>query len=73
MLGVECVTDRRSKTPATAHVAEIVERTKARGLLIGKGGLWGQTIRIKPPMCVTKDDANYIVDCLDEVMSELSV
>ena len=48
-----------------------MEKTKERGLLIGKGGLWGQTIRLKPPMCVTKDDADFIVDCLDEVMSDL--
>lgn len=71
MIGVECVTDRKSKAPATAQVAEIMEKTKERGLLIGKGGLWGQTIRLKPPMCITKDDADYIVDCLDEVMNEM--
>jgi alanine-glyoxylate transaminase/(R)-3-amino-2-methylpropionate-pyruvate transaminase len=73
MIGIECVTDRKSKTPATAQVAEIMEKTKERGLLIGKGGLWGQTIRLKPPMCLTKDDADYIVDCLDEVLSEIAV
>jgi alanine-glyoxylate transaminase/(R)-3-amino-2-methylpropionate-pyruvate transaminase len=72
MIGIECVTDRKSKTPATAQVAEIMEKTKERGLLIGKGGLWGQTIRLKPPMCLTKDDADYIVDCLNEVIGELS-
>lgn len=73
MLGVECVTDRKTKQPATAQVAEVMEKCKERGLLIGKGGLWGQTIRIKPPMCLTKDDADYIVDCLDEVMSEIKL
>ena len=73
MIGIECVTDRKTKAPATAQVAEIMEKTKQRGLLIGKGGLWGQTIRLKPPMCVTKDDADYIVDCLDEVMSEIAI
>jgi alanine-glyoxylate transaminase/(R)-3-amino-2-methylpropionate-pyruvate transaminase len=72
MIGIECVTDRKSKTPATAQVAEIMEKAKERGLLIGKGGLWGQTIRLKPPMCLTKDDADYIVDCLDEVIGELN-
>ena len=71
MIGIECVTDRKTKQPATAQVAEIMEKTKERGLLIGKGGLWGQTIRLKPPMCLTTDDADYIVDCLDEVMSGL--
>jgi alanine-glyoxylate transaminase/(R)-3-amino-2-methylpropionate-pyruvate transaminase len=73
MIGIECVTDRKTKAPASAQVAEIMEKTKERGLLIGKGGLWGQTIRLKPPMCLTQDDADYIVDCLDEVMSEIRV
>ena len=68
MIGIECGTDRKTKTPATAQVAEIMERTKERGLLIGKGGLWGQTIRLKPPMCLTAADADFIVDCLDEVL-----
>jgi alanine-glyoxylate transaminase/(R)-3-amino-2-methylpropionate-pyruvate transaminase len=71
MLGVELVRDRKSKEPAKEEVAEVMERAKDRGLLIGKGGLWGQTIRIKPPMCITKDDADFIVDCLDEVLGEV--
>ncbi len=71
MLGVELVRDRQSKEPANTEAAEILERCKERGLLIGKGGLYGNTLRIKPPMCITKDDANFMVDCLDEVMSEL--
>jgi alanine-glyoxylate transaminase/(R)-3-amino-2-methylpropionate-pyruvate transaminase len=71
MLGIELVTDRKTRQPASAQVADIMEKTKERGLLIGKGGLWGQTIRIKPPMCVTQDDADFIVDCLDEVMADV--
>jgi alanine-glyoxylate transaminase/(R)-3-amino-2-methylpropionate-pyruvate transaminase len=73
MIGIECVTDRKTKQPASAQVNEIMEKTRERGLLIGKGGLWGQTIRLKPPMCMTKDDADFIVECLDEVMSGIAV
>jgi alanine-glyoxylate transaminase/(R)-3-amino-2-methylpropionate-pyruvate transaminase len=71
MLGVELVRDRRTKEPATAETADLLERCKDRGLLLGKGGLHGNTLRIKPPMCLTRDDADFLVDCLDEVMSQL--
>jgi alanine-glyoxylate transaminase/(R)-3-amino-2-methylpropionate-pyruvate transaminase len=68
MLGVELVRDRRTKEPANAEAAEVLELCKERGLLLGKGGLFGNTLRIKPPMCVTKDDADFLADCLDEVL-----
>ena len=48
------------------------ELAKERGLLIGKGGLLGNTLRIKPPMCLTKDDAGFLVDCLDEVLTSVT-
>ena len=68
MLGVELVRDRESKEPASTEAAEILELAKERGLLLGKGGLFGNTLRIKPPMCITNDDADYLVACLDEVL-----
>ncbi len=69
MLGVELVKDRQTKEPATAETADIVEKAKDRGLLLGKGGLYGNVIRIKPPMCITKADCGFLVDCLDECMA----
>jgi alanine-glyoxylate transaminase/(R)-3-amino-2-methylpropionate-pyruvate transaminase len=72
MLGVELVRDRRSKEPATSETADVLELCKERGLLIGKGGLAGNTLRIKPPMCLARDDADFVVDCLDEVLGVVS-
>lgn len=71
MLGVELVRDRKTKEPASTETADVLEKAKERGLLLGKGGLFGNTIRLKPPMCLTKDDADFIVDCLDEVLGEV--
>lgn len=67
MLGVELVRDRKTKEPANTEAAKVMELCKDRGLIIGKGGLFGNTLRIKPPMCITKADADFLVDCLDEV------
>ncbi len=72
MLGVELVRDRKTKEPANTETAKILELCKDRGLLIGKGGLFGNTLRIKPPMCINKSDADFMVDCLDEVMELVS-
>jgi len=69
MLGVELVQDRVSKEPASTETADVLELAKERGLLLGKGGIDGNTIRIKPPMCLTKDDADFLADCLDECLS----
>ncbi len=49
-----------------------MELMKQRQVLLGKGGLFGNTLRIKPPMCITKDDAFYLVSMLDEVLTEVS-
>lgn len=69
MLGIELVKDRTSKDPATAEAAELMELCRERGLLLGKGGLFGNVMRVKPPMCLTKDDANFLVACVDESLS----
>ena len=69
MLGVELVKDRTTKEPAKEACAEVFERCKDMGLLIGKGGLWGNTLRIKPPMCITPADATFILEVLDEALA----
>ncbi len=68
MLGIELVRNRDSREPATTETLEVLEQARDRGLLLGKGGLAGNVIRIKPPMCITRADADFIADCLDEVL-----
>ena len=69
MLGVELVKDRRTKEPAAAEAAAVVEAARVRQLLLGKGGIYGNVLRIKPPLCVTKDDADFLAAVLDECLS----
>ncbi len=72
MLGIELVTDRTTREPATAETAEVFERAKDKSLLIGKGGLYGNVLRIKPPMCLNAADADFLLGCLDEVLTEMN-
>jgi 4-aminobutyrate aminotransferase and related aminotransferases len=71
MLGIELVKDRQSKEPAKEASAQISERCREMGLLLGKGGLWGQTIRFSPPMCVNEQDADFLLEVLDRAFSDL--
>lgn len=69
MTGIELVKDRTTKEPATQECLEVFERLKDLGLLVGKGGLYANTLRIKPPMCITREDVEFIIDCLDVALS----
>src|SRR6266513_2511079 len=71
LLGIELVKDRGTKEPAKAECAEVVERSKDMGLLLGKGGLQGQTIRFSPPMNITKADADFLLEVLDQAFAGL--
>ncbi|CAL5222254.1 g4590 [Coccomyxa viridis] len=71
MLGVEMVKDQASKEPAAAETAQVMQRLRELGVLIGKGGLHGNVFRIKPPMCITTDDAEFLTEAFDLALSEL--
>ena len=71
MLGVELVKDRESKAPAKEETMQVFETAKDLGLLIGKGGFHGNVLRIKPPMCFTKADADFLLEVLDACLAKL--
>ena len=71
MLGIELVKDRMTKTPANEECVAVFEKCREMGLLIGKGGLWGNTLRIKPPMILTAADADFMVAAIDEALASV--
>jgi alanine-glyoxylate transaminase/(R)-3-amino-2-methylpropionate-pyruvate transaminase len=69
MLGVELVRDRVTKEPAKQETADLLVAARERSVLLGKGGLYGNVLRVKPPMCISEADVDYALDVLDRALS----
>jgi 4-aminobutyrate aminotransferase-like enzyme len=65
MQAMELVRDRKTKEPATAETAQVMEAALENRLLIGKGGLYGNVIRLSPPLNISKADVDEFARLLD--------
>jgi len=65
MQGIELVKDRQTKEPAPEAVLKVFEETKRQGVLIGKGGLYGNVIRTGMMLNSTKDNVDELIRALD--------
>lgn len=71
MIGVEFVESKETREPlAKEKFQEIWNCTKDYGVLFGAGGLYGNVLRIKPPMCITKKDVDVAIDALDKSIKD---
>jgi 4-aminobutyrate aminotransferase-like enzyme len=66
---IELVEDRTSKKPAAAQTALAMEAARENRLLIGKGGMYGNVLRISPPMNVGRSDVDQFVELLDRSLA----
>jgi 4-aminobutyrate aminotransferase-like enzyme len=66
MQALELVDDRATKRPSPAGTNAHMEEARKRGLLIGKGGFYGNVIRMSPPLNISKADVDEVVRILDE-------
>jgi alanine-glyoxylate transaminase/(R)-3-amino-2-methylpropionate-pyruvate transaminase len=71
MIGLELVRDRSTKEPAKEETLAVMEHAREMGVLLGKGGLDGNTLRIKPPMCLTAADVDFALDVLDQALAKV--
>ena len=63
MIGIELIRPG-SKDPAPETAARVLEGTREAGVLIGKGGLYGNVLRIAPPLVVTADEVDRAVQAI---------
>ena len=69
MIGVELV-EPGGMTPSPAAATRVLEETRARGLLVGKGGLHNNVIRLAPPMTLTGEELEEALTILGEAIAE---
>jgi 4-aminobutyrate aminotransferase len=67
MFAVDLV-DPRTGEPSPALAARVLEETRQRGLLIGKGGLYGHALRMAPPMAITEAEAKEGLGILTDAL-----
>lgn len=70
MQGIELVKDRATKEPATDLTGRLLERARANGLLVGRGGLYANVIRMSPPLNISKADVDQAITILDKSLAE---
>jgi 4-aminobutyrate aminotransferase-like enzyme len=72
MQGIELVEDRATKVPATQHAFRLMEAARVQRILIGRGGLSGNVIRISPPMNIRKPEVDEFITRLDVAFASLN-
>lgn len=73
MQAIELVKDRGTKEPAPAATSAVMEAAREQRLLIGKGGLYGNVIRISPPLNITRTDVDEFLLRLDRALGDQTV
>lgn len=71
MIGVELIRPP-GKNPAPEVAAEVLEECRARGLLVGRGGLYGNVLRIAPPLSVTAEEANEAAEIVAKALAAVA-
>jgi 4-aminobutyrate aminotransferase-like enzyme len=72
MQALELVRDRATKEPAAAEAGAFAEACKRRRLLVGKGGLYGNVIRIAPPMLISEAEIDHACDVIDAALTDVA-
>jgi len=73
LIGLELVKDQVTKEPAVLETAQLMELAKINGLLIGKGSLLGNVIRIAPSMAISKTESDELLKAMKSSFEQLKV
>ena len=69
-IGIELVRDRETLEPATREASEMVDALREARVLTGTDGLFDNVIKIKPPLVVTRADADLAIRLVDDILTK---
>lgn len=72
MQALELVKDRATKEPAPEETARLMEAARDQRILIGKGGLYGNVIRISPPLNIARTSVDEFIRRLRAAFTALA-
>ena len=68
VMGMELVKDKKTKEPAPELIRPLIDSCAAAGLLIGSVGIFGNVIRVAPPLVITEAQAHESCDIMEKVL-----
>lgn len=71
MQAIELVKDRDTKEPDPEATARVFERTREHGLILSKSGAFKNVLRMVPPLCLSAEDVQPVIDALDRSFSDI--
>jgi 4-aminobutyrate aminotransferase-like enzyme len=69
MIGLELVRDRKTKEPAAAEARALRAALRERGILVGVGGVYGNVVRIQPPLSITAEECDRAAEAVTELLA----
>jgi 4-aminobutyrate aminotransferase / (S)-3-amino-2-methylpropionate transaminase / 5-aminovalerate transaminase len=72
MIGIELVKDD-DLTPAPDRAEAIRESCRKKGVLVGVGGIYGNVLRIQPPLVISKEQLDQALHAVEEALEETAV
>jgi 4-aminobutyrate aminotransferase-like enzyme len=75
MQAIELVVDetKKDRTPNAPATEQLMEETKERGLLLGKGGLNGNVLRISPPLNIKQNEVENAIQILNDSLASMNL
>jgi 4-aminobutyrate aminotransferase-like enzyme len=73
VMGLEIVKDKKTKAPAPELIKPLIVDCANHGLLVGSVGMFGNVIRVAPPLCITKAEADESLAIMEGALMRLKL